>query len=243
MMSDTAAISLENIKIAYDERVIIEDVSMQIKSGETFGLIGLNGAGKTTIIKAILGLREQQEGRISVFGCNKTERKAKKSIAYLPERFEPPYFLHGNEFIKFSLSLYGKKYDENILKEAAESLALDPDFLSKRVQTYSKGMRQKLGLLATIMTGCPLLILDEPMSGLDPRARVYVKELLFKAREEGRTIFLSSHILSDMDELCDNVGILVGGKMPYIGPPESLCQKFKAESLEKAFLHVLDTGT
>ena len=160
-------------------------------------------------------------------------------IAYLPERFEPPIFLLGNEFIKFSASLYKKKVSEDDIRQAAKSLELDYDVLNKRVNTYSKGMRQKLGLIATILTGCDILILDEPMSGLDPQARVCVKEKIKSLRNEGRTIFLSSHILSDLSELCDRVSVLHQQKIQFTGTPAELCSLSQTESLEQAFLQII----
>src|SRR5690606_6663321 len=123
------------------------------------------------------------------------------------------------EFLKFSLSLYQQPFDQDAIIRAADRLALGEEALRRRVQTYSKGMRQKLGLLGTILTNCPLLILDEPMSGLDPRARALVKEMIGEARAQGRTIFLSSHILADMDEICDRVAVLHDSEIRFTGTP------------------------
>jgi len=108
------------------------------------------------------------------------------------------------------------------------------------VQTFSKGMRQKLGLLGTLLTGCPLLILDEPMSGLDPRARAFVKDMLRDVKAQGRTVFLSSHILSDMQELCDRVVVLHDTKFQFEGPPQGLLQVGQSDNIERAFLNVID---
>jgi ABC-2 type transport system ATP-binding protein len=231
---------LANISVSYGIAPIVNDISYGVRKGETFGLMGLNGSGKTTLIKTILGLREQDGGEVSVFERGNTDRKSKKDMAYLPERFEPPWFLTGIEFIRFSLSLYGRSIDKEVIEESASSLALDPAFLYKRVQTYSKGMRQKLGIMATLLSDCSLLILDEPMSGLDPRARVYVKQALQKVKEEGRTIFLSSHILADMDEICDRVGILHGGEIIFEGTSEELRKLTGMDSLEHSFLHMIE---
>ena len=119
-------------------------------------------------------------------------------------------------------------------------MALDADVLKRRVQTYSKGMRQKLGLLGTTLTGCSLLILDEPMSGLDPMARSHVKDMLAEAQTKERTIFLSSHILADMDEICDRVAVLHNNTIMFVGTPSELKKKTMSKNLERAFLHFIE---
>ncbi len=238
-MADNA-LSIDHINVSYGKRLVLDDLSMQVAAGEMFGLMGLNGVGKTTMIKSILGLRDPDVGQIQIFGADRLSMQSKKKLAYLPERFDPPWFLSGMEFIKFSLSLYKAPFVEAEVKDAAARLALDPAVLKNRVQTFSKGMRQKLGLLATVLTGCPLLILDEPMSGLDPRARALVKDMLRDVRAQGRTVFLSSHILSDMQELCDRVIILHNTKFQYEGTPQGLLQYGQSENIERAFLNVID---
>ena len=240
-MTEISTLDINNVAVSYDSvNNVISDITIQTMPGEFFGLIGLNGAGKTTLIKAVLGLRTQNSGQISIFGKPCTDLKSKKNLAYLPERFDPPWFLTGIEFLCFSLRLYNQKVDDVVFYEYAEKLALDRSALKRRVQTYSKGMRQKLGLLGTVLTGCKLLILDEPMSGLDPRARTLVKDMLMDIKKEGRTIFLSSHILADMDEICDNVAVLNDGHIQFTGKPADLKKQTKCNNLERAFLHFIE---
>ncbi|GJL84512.1 MAG: ABC transporter [Micavibrio sp.] len=231
---------IDDVSVSYGAAPVIHDISLQIKEGESFGLMGLNGAGKTTLIKAILGLREQDSGQISIYDAPCTSSESKARLAYLPERFEPPWFLTGFEFLRFSLKLYNQEFDQEHVAQAAEKLALDKDALKRRVQTYSKGMRQKLGLLGTILTNCSLLILDEPMSGLDPQARSLVKDMLAEAQTKERTIFLSSHILADMEEVCDRVAVLHGGVIMSTGTPAELKKKTGSKNLERAFLHFIE---
>lgn len=240
-LSEETALSVESVSIAYGRKIVITNVGLEVMHGETYGLIGLNGAGKTTLIKSILGLRDCNGGRILIEGRERNRPESKRRIAYLPERFEPPWFLSGIEFLHFSVRLYGQTRTQDQIFAMSRRLALDPEVLKNRVQTYSKGMRQKLGLLATLLTGCPLLILDEPMSGLDPRARTMVKDLLNEAREEGRTVFLSSHILADMNEICDRVAVLHDGVLVFTGTPAALRAEGKNDNLERAFLQVIDT--
>lgn len=241
MISSTNhALSISDVKVSYGKTQVIHGISMDIAEGETFGLIGLNGAGKTTLIKSILGLRDVQAGDIHVFGLERKEMESRRRYAYLPERFDPPWFLSGIEFLRFSMKLYNVQFSDEQARDAAVRLALDPAALDRRVQTYSKGMRQKLGLMGTIMTGCGLFILDEPMSGLDPRARAAVKDMLLETKAQGRTIFLSSHILSDMDEICDRVGVLHEGVLRYLGPPAGLKAQTGTDHLERAFLKLIE---
>lgn len=237
-----AALSISHINVSYGKRLVLDDLSLVVAPGEMFGLMGLNGVGKTTMIKSVLGLRDPDQGQISIFGTDRLSMDSKRKLAYLPERFDPPWFLSGMEFIKFSLSLYKTQFVEKDVNDAAAQLALDPAVLKHRVQTFSKGMRQKLGLLGTLLTGCPLLILDEPMSGLDPRARAYVKDMLRAVQAQGRTVFLSSHILSDMQELCNRVVVLHDTKLHYEGTPQGLCERGKSDNIERAFLSVIDAG-
>ncbi|MDE2335866.1 MAG: ABC transporter ATP-binding protein, partial [Alphaproteobacteria bacterium] len=161
-----AAIGIDGVSARYGRGpAVIENISFDVKRGETFGLIGLNGAGKTTLIKIILGLMEASAGSVAVFGRESGDADGKAMTAYLPEKFEPPVFLSGFEFIRFSLELYRRPFDEKSVLAAADRLSLSREALGRRVNTYSKGMRQKLGLMGSWLTGCPLLILDEPMSG------------------------------------------------------------------------------
>lgn len=239
-MSDVF-IDIENISAGYGKAGVIKDITLQVKRGETYGLIGLNGAGKTTLLKILLGLKDPQSGSILIDGEPAGSTAAKKRLAYLPERFDPAWFLNAYEFIDFTTSLYGHKVRRDEIDEMATKLGLNVKYLSKLARTYSKGMRQKLGLMATFLTSCPLLILDEPMSGLDPRARAQVKSLMFEAASQGRTIFLSSHILSDLEELCGNIAVLHDGRLVYVGTPSELLTKTAEPYLEKAFLKAIES--
>jgi ABC-2 type transport system ATP-binding protein len=189
---------------------------------EISGLIGLNGVGKTTLIKSILTLVKPTVGTVRIFGEDHKRPVSRAKLAYLPEKFQPPPLLTGAEFVRFSLSYYGVKFDRAAASEMANNLGLEDDALDKRVGVYSKGMSQKLGLLATFMTELPLLMRDEPMSGLDPKARILLKRQVEIYHRRGNTVFLSSHILADLDEMCDRVGVLHNGRLAYDGTPAAL---------------------
>ncbi len=224
-------LDIVSLNAGYDKKIVVSDATLSIEKGEVFGLIGLNGAGKTTLIKTVLGLREKFSGDINI--------GSKETISYLPERFDPPWFLSGLEFIQFSLSLYGKKITREQACEEVGRVSLNPDFLDKRVNTYSKGMRQKLGLLATFLTQAPLLILDEPMSGLDPMARQEVKKIITDTKVSGRSVFMCSHILSDVQELCDRVAVFHESKIIFTGSPSEMLKQHKAPNLEGSFLSMI----
>lgn len=243
-VSEQSFLDIQNVGAGYGDTKIISGISLAVARGETFGLIGLNGAGKTTLIKTILGLKEAETGSILVAGQDAGSEKAKQSLAYLPERFDPPWFLNAYEFIDFTMALYNTKVSRTEIETISDKVGFDRKYLSHRAGSYSKGMRQKVGLMATFLTPAPLLILDEPMSGLDPLARAQVKGLLEKARGEGRTCFLSSHILADMEEMCDRVAVLHGGTLRFTGAPARLLEETGEKYLERAFLsHIGGEGS
>lgn len=233
------ALDIIGLTAGYGRNVVLENIALSVGQGQTYGLIGLNGVGKTTLIKTVLSLKDPMSGEIKIFGHPRGSDEARRKISYLPERFDPPWFLKGGEFISFSVSLYGRSVSRDSVEDACQKLALDPGVLKNKVQTYSKGMRQKLGLIATVLTGCDMLILDEPMSGLDPLARALVKGFLQSVRQEGRTVIFSSHILSDMDEMCDKVSVTHGGKIPFTGTPQDLRERMGGDSLENSFLRLI----
>ncbi len=238
-----AAIRVDGVSAGYGHGRVIDGISFDVRAGETFGLIGLNGVGKTTLIKIILGLMQAEQGSVALFGTPAGSAESRGNIAYLPEKFEPPAFLSGLEFVKFSMDLYGRPFSSDAVMAAADRIALSRAALARRVNTYSKGMRQKAGLMGTWLTECPLLILDEPMSGLDPRARVLVKDEIAACKKAGMTVFLSSHILSDMDEICDRVGIIHDAALKFLGTPAELKVKTQKDNLERAFLKVIEGST
>lgn len=235
-------LSLSDIEVRYGSSLAVGGVRLDIQHGETFGLIGLNGAGKTSLIKAMLGLRDPDAGTVKIDGLSASDMKSRLKTTYLPERFDPPWFLKGFEFLKFSQSLYKKGLDKAKAIEMAESLALDPAALGRKVQTYSKGMRQKLGLMSVFLTECPLTVLDEPMSGLDPQARKLVKNLILRAKQADRTMFLSTHILADMNEICDRVGVIHNRSLCFLGSPDDLKREGGSEDVETAFLNVIQSA-
>lgn len=236
----TAPLTISGLTTRYGRKTVLSGIDLSVAPGTIFGLIGLNGAGKTTLIKSVLDLIEIRQGTVELFGESHLKASSRRNLAYLPEQFLPSPYLTGNEFVELSLSAYGLKADRAEAEAMAERLALDPAMLGKRVTTYSKGMGQKAGLIGTLLTRRALLMLDEPMSGLDPRARIRLKDTLVDYRDDGHTVFLCSHILADLDELCDQIAVLHQGHLVYDGPPAGLRELQGEASLERAFLRAID---
>lgn len=239
-MSKVAALQVDNLSVSYDKTPILDSVSLSVKKGELFGLIGLNGQGKTTLIKSILDLARADAGEISILGQPHFISGSRDGVSYLPERFEPAWFLKGWEFLTFVFKLHKHEVSKDIVRPYLQRLGLDEKAMELPVRTYSKGMRQKLGIIGAVLVESDLIILDEPMSGLDPLSRVAVKDVLKEMRQQKKTIFFSSHILSDMEEICDRVAVLHNKKIQFTGKPSALIKKTKLKTLEAATLQLIE---
>lgn len=233
------AIRLERVGKRFGRVDALGDVSFEVAAGSAFGLAGVNGAGKTTLIKCILDLASASTGRIEIFGLPSELPAARSRLAFLPERFMPPHYLDGRGFLAMMAGLRRRRFDEAAVLDILAMLDLDPTALSRPTRAYSKGMTQKLGLAACFLAKPDLIILDEPMSGLDPRARASVKHALARFRGEGRTLFMTSHALADIDETCDVMAVLDGGRLRYCGSPARLRDGAGAANLEEAFLKLI----
>lgn len=234
------AIECKNLKKSYGIRPVLDDIDMTVNEGEFFGLVGMNGSGKSTMIKAILDLTSIDSGQIEIFNHSHRRVSSRKNIAYLPDRFSPPPYLKGVDFIDYMLQLHGSKSTEKHIHEMLDAIELDKNTMQESVGKLSKGMTQKLGLASCLLSGKSLLILDEPMSGLDPKARVLFKQQLHKIKKQGTTLFFSSHLLTDVDELADRVAVLHDCKILYIGSTEAFKESYDAEVLEEAYMKCID---
>ena len=154
----------------------------------------------------------------------------------MPERFLPPHYLRGREFLDMTLALAGQRYEETRVARLLAELELEREALERPVRRLSKGMTQKLGLAAGFLLERDLYLFDEPMSGLDPAARVAVKSVLRRLAAEGRTLFFTSHVLADVEELCSSIAVLDRGQLRWRGTPQALCERYGEARLESAFM-------
>lgn len=192
----------------------LRSLDLQVEEREIFGFLGRNGAGKTTTIKLLTGLIRPTGGGAQLFGMDIGLAEARKTVGYMPEH---PYFyeyLTPRETLDFYGRLRGLNREERLSEWERISALLDlREIADRRIRGFSKGMRQRVGFAVALVGDPPLLILDEPMSGLDPLGRRMIRELIKQLNADGKTIFFSSHVLSDVEEICDRVAILVTGKL------------------------------
>jgi ABC-2 type transport system ATP-binding protein len=233
------ALRITALRKRYGRNEALAGVDLGIPAGEAFGLVGANGAGKTTLIKCLLDLCTPDSGAIDLFGMSWKMPQSRRRLAYLPERFNPPHYLRAREFLVMMCSLGGERYDDAAAARMLEELELDRDVLERQARTLSKGMTQKLGLAGCFLPARHLYVLDEPMSGLDPAARVAVKKVLRRLAGEGRTLFFTSHVLADVDELCSSIAVLERGQVRFRGTPSALCERYAERNLELAFMRCI----
>ena len=232
------ALHFSGVAKSYGRTRVLQDVTFEVAGGEFFGLVGVNGAGKTTLLKCLLDFCDTG-GSIDIFGTPHHVTAARRRLAFLPERFNPPYFLTGEDFIRYVLELQSTAYDRDAAERMLRTLDLDPAALNLPVRSYSKGMTQKLGLAACFLGNKDLYVLDEPTSGLDPRARALFKSHLRELKQQGRTVFFTSHALADVAEVCDRMAVMHAGRLCFTGTPTGLCRQFASDDLEQAFLRCI----
>lgn len=223
------------------DRHILKDITFSLPHGQTSGFVGSNGSGKTTTIKCIFEFIRPDSGEILFFG-KPLDQDSRSRIGYLPER---PYlyeFLTGEEFLRLHWHLcyggtLGDFYERS--KEALQKVDL-VEASTRRLRTYSKGMLQRIGIAQAILTRPDLLILDEPMSGLDPDGRAMVKDILKEEQKRGVSLFFSSHLLQDMEELCRHLVVIDKGQILYNGELTTFMSEY--QSLERAFSIIKKKG-
>ena len=234
-------LEIEGLNKSYHGVPVLRDVGFSLRAGEFFGFAGINGAGKSTLLKCMLDFCHYESGAVRIFGESSRRPRARERVAFLPERFIPPYYLTGGEFLRMMAAMRGASYSRSRAEEMLERLDLDRSALFKSARSYSKGMTQKLGLAACFLSGRDFYVLDEPMSGLDPKARALVKRQFREMREGGATLFFTSHMLADIEEICETVAVLHGGEIRYFGAPSGMREKYGggAGTLEDAYLRVI----
>ena len=226
----------------YGRAGVLHDVSFEVARGDFFGLVGVNGAGKTTLLKCMLDFCDTDRGSIEIFDTPHRLTAARRRLAFLPERFNPPYYLTGEDFIKYVLEMQSAAYDCDAAERMLRALDLDLAALSLPVRAYSMGMTQKLGLAACFLSGKDLYVLDEPTSGLDPKARALLKSHLRELKQRSHTVFFTSHALADVAEVCDRMAVMHAGRLRFAGTPAELCGQFATADLEQAFMRCIEAA-
>lgn len=212
----------------------LKGIQLQVRAGEVFGLLGPNGAGKTTLIKILLGIVRGTSGQAQVMGLPAGSKAARKMIGYLPENLSFP----SHHTAISALQLFGRlsSLPEKLIASRSTEL-LELVGLAGRerelVRRYSKGMRQRLGLAQALLHDPQLLIMDEPTDGLDPVGRSEIRSLISSLKQRGKTVFLNSHILQEVELICDRVAILAGGELRGVGTPAELTTQFQSAGATK----------
>ncbi|MFN7834715.1 MAG: ABC transporter ATP-binding protein [Burkholderiaceae bacterium] len=222
----------------YKSGPAFKDLSFAVSIGRTLALIGPNGAGKSSLIKCLLGLTKCSTGSAHLFGKPVDDPAARAGLGYLPERFAPPAYVTGREYLRYIVQAYGERFDEDLARHKLEQLNFPLNAMPRLTGTYSKGMNQKLGLCSLLLSKCRLLILDEPMSGLDPEARYLLRQQIQSSVALGVTALISTHALEDIVYLDAQVLALHQGRQTYFGDYQQLLRQTGTPHIEDAYLAV-----
>lgn len=241
-----AIVELKNLKVEYKapstpggKKVAVKDLNLQVRPGEVFGFLGPNGAGKTTTMNVLLGFVHATGGDAFLFGVNVREPIARQRIGYLPELTYYYKFLTAEEILRFYARIF--RIDRAVAEQRIDKLLklVELEHARKRpLKTYSKGMQQRVGLAQALINDPDLLILDEPTSGLDPLGRMKVREIIQRLKNDGKTVFFSSHELGEVETICDRVAIINQGELKVEGSVAELMAKYQA-NLEQIFLNII----
>jgi ABC-2 type transport system ATP-binding protein len=245
-----AILETKNLRVEYRSRefkqatkVALKNLNLRVNAGEVFGFLGPNGAGKTTTMNVLLGYVNATAGDASLFGVNVREPIARQRIGYLPELTYYYKFLTAEELLRFYAKIFGipkpeteKRIDHLLKLVELEHARKCP------LRTYSKGMQQRAGLAQALINNPDLLLLDEPTSGLDPLGRMKVREIIQRLKNEGKTVFFSSHELGEVETVCDRVAILHQGELKVEGRVSDLVNAYQC-NLEQIFLKVVGYQT
>jgi ABC-2 type transport system ATP-binding protein len=243
---DDAILETKNLLVEFKpsgagqpRKVAVKDLNLRVRAGEVYGFLGPNGAGKTTTMNVLLGFVNATSGAAFLFGVNVREPIARQRIGYLPELTYYYKFLTAEEILRFYARIFqipraeADRRIEQLLK------LVELEHAGKRpLKTYSKGMQQRVGLAQALINNPDLLILDEPTSGLDPLGRMKVREIIQRLKNEGKTVFFSSHELGEVETVCDRVAIISQGELKVEGRVADLVEKYQA-NLEKVFLNMI----
>lgn len=238
-------ITINNVTKSYNGTYkAVDNLNLEIENGEIFGLLGPNGAGKTTTIKMITGIISSTNGEIKINGIdiNKDPIKAKKQFGYVPD--SPDMFLRltGIEYLNFMADIYDVSKDDRMerIEEMAQRFEME-SAIGDKILSYSHGMRQKIVLIGVMIHKPKVWILDEPMTGLDPKSAFTLKEMMREHADAGNTVVFSTHVLEVAEKVCDKVAIITKGQLIFNGTLDDMHNRFKEnESLEEMFLEMTE---
>jgi len=241
-----ASIATRTLRVEYRARdgtqsrkIAVNNLNLSVRAGEVFGFLGPNGAGKTTTMNVLLGSVNATAGEAFLFGVNVREPIARRRIGYLPELTYYYKFLTAEELLRFYARIFGLRRSEADQRiDRLLSLVELESARKRQIKTYSKGMQQRVGLAQALINDPDLLILDEPTSGLDPLGRMKVREIIQRLKDEGKTVFFSSHELGEVETVCDRVAIIHQGELKVEGHVAELTETHQA-NLEQIFLKII----
>lgn len=220
-------------------KIALHGLDLEVNAGEVFGFLGPNGAGKTTTMNVLLGFVPPTTGGASLFGIDVRQPIARQRIGYLPELTYYYKFLTAEELLHFYAKIFGLTRQETDERIANLLKLVELEHAAKRpIKSYSKGMQQRVGLAQALINNPDLLILDEPTSGLDPLGRMKVREIIQRLKNEGKTVFFSSHELGEVETVCDRVAIIHQGQLKSLGRVDEIRKQHHA-SLEQSFLEII----
>lgn len=238
LLQQEKVLQLSNLTVSFSGKVVLDSIDLEVFRGQIIGYIGPNGAGKSTTVKVILGLLDRYQGKVEVFGedISNFGHDYKRKIGYVPESGEIYDDLTALEYISFTGQMYGM--EEEVIKDKLIQLLEKFDMkgtLHKRVATFSKGMKQKLLIIGSVIHDPDLLFFDEPLNGLDANSVMIIKEMMTRLAAEGKTIFYSSHIMDVVEKISNRIILLANGKLIADGTFDQLKEKNKEGTLEQIF--------
>jgi ABC-type multidrug transport system ATPase subunit len=234
-------IQIQDVTKSYGVDFSLRNVSLNVEKGKIFALLGPNGAGKTTLVKLMLNLLHTDSGKISINGCDVNDKNSRMGMAFIPEKFSFFPFYTAEGVLEFFGNMKGLVGDElkSQVRNALEELQMT-DLAKRKLSKMSKGQVQRVGLASILIGNNDLIVLDEPFSGLDPIGMRDLKEIIRKQKEAGKTLFINSHILLEMEQMCDEIAILNKGELLFTGSVKSVLEKEK--SLDDFFYKLINSG-
>ena len=235
-------IKINNLQYSYFKKRVLNGITLEIPENHFMALAGLNGAGKTTLFKLVLDLlRTPERNNILIGGLSSWELGSRKTLLYLPEKFRLNAQVSAMNYFKFLSGIYRQELNIDKVYQLCRTLNFPEKRLTDASRTYSKGMLQKVGLMGCFVLDYKFILLDEPLSGLDPKARLHTKELMLEVKSElNKTLLFSTHMLSDVDEICDIFSVLHDGDVRFQGSPSDCKSLYQSRTLENAFIRCIE---